>query len=529
MTMVDFHPLINRNFPRILTQLNRDPNTAHYGSFDRNWWHYKIRDFSSIILQQGGYFLEMAAKMPEYKDFSEQLHAYSAASVGFWSRRAVRKGAFEEYYPWENGYPPLAFSTLAIAKIILSQNLSVTGTEEALKLAARKLGQRFEDKAANQQIAGLAALAVLNKINPDLVEGLTFDRLTEKTLALQSDEGWFTEYDGPDLGYLSVSLDCLWDLSDYTEDQRFADSATRAFRFLAKLIIHNRGPVGMHNSRNTDYIVPYGICRFLSSDNQEDSILASQVMDILYSNTDKPDHFLQAVDDRYWSHYIGHSVVRAQLILDGIIRRTEVNTLQDYPDLFWKGCGYAMASQNNHRMMISCLKGGIITIRNQKNHFNDFGWIIFDGKKQFVTHWWTPSIRFTGNPDDLGISGHPVQFKENTSTPFKHFVLRIVSYFSGHKIIHLLKDLLIFRKSDQRFEFKRSIKIQPGKMVITDVISGLKGNEKFVRAPRFSKRHVASADSFHLEDMAMVKGYEYNTRSQVSGRNFEATTIVNLD
>ena len=527
--MVDFHPLIKRNFPRILTQLNRDPNTAHYGSFDRNWWHYKIRDFSSVILQQGGYFLEMAAKLPDYKDFSEKLNEYSAASVGFWAHRAGRKGAFEEYYPRENGYPPLAFSTLAVAKIILTQNISVTRYEVALKKAARKLQQRFEAKAANQQIAGLAALAVLNKINPELVDSRTFGRLSEQTLALQSDEGWFTEYDGPDLGYLSVSLDCLWDLFDYTEDQRFADSAVRAFRFLAKLIVHNRGPVGMHNSRNTDYIVPYGICRFLNSGNHEDSILASQVMDILYSDTDNPDHFFQAVDDRYWSHYIGHSVVRAQLILDGMHRNTEVTTLKDSPDLFWNGCGYAMASQNNHRMMISCLKGGIITIRNQKNYFNDFGWIIFDGKKQFVTHWWTPSIRFTGNPVDLGITGHPVQFKENTSTPFKHFVLRIVSYFSGHKIIKLLKDLLIFRKSDQRFEFKRSIKIQHGKIVITDVISGLKGNEKFVKAPRFSKRHVASADSFHLEDMAMVKGYEYNTRSQVSGRIFEATTIVNLD
>ena len=527
--MVDFHPLINRNFPRLLTQLNRDPNTEHYGSFDRNWWHYKIRDFSSIILQQGGYFLEMAAQLPEYSEFSEQLREYSLASADFWAGKAGKRGAFEEYYPWENGYPPLAFSTLAIAKIIQSQNIETARFGNALKKAARKLQQRFEPKAANQQIAGLAALAVLKKINPEFVDDRNFSRLTEQTLALQSEEGWFTEYDGPDLGYLSVSLDCLWDLFDNTEDQRFAESATRAFRFLAKLVIHNQGSIGMHNCRNTDYIVPYGICRFLNSETSTDAILAKQIIDILYSDTDNTEHFFQAVDDRYWSHYIGHSIVRAQQILDNFSPKTEIPNPSVNSESLWKECGYAIASQNNHRIMISFFKGGIITIRNHMNYFNDFGWIIFDGKKQYVTHWWTPSNQYSVNPEEFEITGYAVQFKENTSTPFKHLGLRIVSYFSGHKIITLLKNLLIFRKSDQKFFFKRKIIIRSGNVVITDEISGLKGDEVIVKAPRFSKRHVASADSFHQQDLAMIKGYICNTEAKKDGKLFVASTLVNLD
>jgi hypothetical protein len=527
--MVDFHPLINRSFPGILTQLSRDPNTKHYGSFDRNWWHYKIRDFSSIILQQGGYFLEMAAKLPEYKDNSDQLHEYSRASVDFWAGRAKRKGAFEEYYPWEDGYPPLAFSTLAAAKIILSQNIKSTSYGDALKKAARKLQHRFESEAANQQLAGLAALAILKKIDPRFVDNEVFSRISDQTLALQSEEGWFTEYDGPDLGYLSVALDCLWDLFDNTQDQRFADSAMKAFRFLAKLVIHNQGSIGMHNSRNTDYIVPYGICRFLKSELEVDAILAGRVINILYSETDHPAHFFQAVDDRYWCHYIGHSIVRAQLILDSISRKTSNDGIASNSGSLMTGSGYALASWKNHQIITSCLKGGIITIRNADNYFNDFGWIIIDGDKQYVTHWWTPSTQFSGSPESLEISGHPVQHKENTSDPFKHFILRTISYFSGHNIISLLKKLLIFRKGDHRIVFRRSIKIQSDKVVITDEFSGLKGSEAIVKAPRFSKRHVASADSFHLEDMSMVKGYTFSTENEKNGRLFKATTIVNLD
>ncbi len=525
--MVDFHPIIGSVLPRILTQLNRDPNTLHYGSFDRNWWHYKIRDFSSIILQQGGYFLEMAADLPEFKGNRAQFRSFADAAVDFWAGRAVRRGAFEEYYPWEDGYPPLAFSTLAIAKIIHRKGTGTTRHSDALRKAAIKLTQRFEPQAANQQIAGLAALAVLKKLDPGLVNNPKFEHLTVKTLALQSEEGWFNEYDGPDLGYLSVSLDCLWDLYDYTGDPRFYDSAERAFSFLSRLVIHRRGSIGMHNARNTDYIVPYGICRFLQSENQELVNSARQVAAVLYSGMDSPLHFFHATDDRYWSHYIGHSVVRAQLVLDKIKPEHETKLPVIEPSVM-KQSGMVVSSSAEHRIIISCLKGGIVTLTNQDDYFNDFGWIVFDHGKQFVTHWWTPSTVFSGSPDDIRISGHPVPFRENTSTPFKHFVLRAVSYFTGHKIISLLKNLLIFRKSDRRYAFTRHIELKKDKLVITDQISGLKGSELIVKAPRFSKRHVASADSFHPEDMEMVKGYTVETESHINGSVFIANTLVKL-
>ena len=92
----------------------------------------------------------------------------------------------------------------------------------------------------------------------------------------------------------------------------------------------------------------------------------------------------------------------------------------------------------------------------------------------------------------------------------------------------MLKDLLIFRKSDPGYTFNRHIELRKDKLVITDKISGLNGNELIVKAPRFSKRHVASADSFHREDMEMVKGYTVDSESRNDGSVFEATTMVIL-
>ena len=57
-----FRQLLAEFLPRILSQCCRDANSPSFGCFDRNFWHYRMRDFSSIILQQGGYAVLLAQK-----------------------------------------------------------------------------------------------------------------------------------------------------------------------------------------------------------------------------------------------------------------------------------------------------------------------------------------------------------------------------------------------------------------------------------------------------------------------------------
>ena len=46
-----FQNYADRQVARILTQMDRDPQSPTFGCFDRNYWHYKIRDYPSSILQ----------------------------------------------------------------------------------------------------------------------------------------------------------------------------------------------------------------------------------------------------------------------------------------------------------------------------------------------------------------------------------------------------------------------------------------------------------------------------------------------
>jgi len=531
--MVTFLPLIKRVYPRILTQVCRDPGSPAYGSFDRNWWHYKIRDFASVIMQQGGYFVHELKHLDDFGKFKTDFESIAMASVTSWTNRGLRKGAFEEYYPWEDGYPPLAFSTLAAAKLVDKLKIENADTEKVLRKACYKLINRFEYQAANQQIAGLAALGVLKKIRPQYVDAGKFEELTIKTLALQNSEGWFMEYDGPDLGYLSVSLDCLWDLFDYTADERFLQSCCKAFGFLTTLVLHCQSTIGMHNARNTDYIVPYGITRFLLSTNEQEKDAAHSVMQILFSDISREDHFFNAIDDRYWSHYIGHSVARAESLLQQLSQnpvsrqvvtdRTGVETWKTF-----QAAGYILKSTAGFTALVSCSKGGIITLQKDGASYSDFGWLVSAGKKQYVTHWWDPATTFEVQNQTVSIKGNLVSHTENTSTPLKHMVLRMVSFVFGYKIISLLKNALIFKHGSTLYRFERKITFGDSLVTINDSLYGLKGNETISQAPRSSKRHVASADSYHREDFFLNDGFSVEKSMENKNGTFQSAIRIKV-
>ena len=46
-----YRDYIRKKLPLVLTQIDRDRHSKTYGCCDRNFWHLKIRDFPSAILQ----------------------------------------------------------------------------------------------------------------------------------------------------------------------------------------------------------------------------------------------------------------------------------------------------------------------------------------------------------------------------------------------------------------------------------------------------------------------------------------------
>jgi hypothetical protein len=484
--------------PRILTQLCRDPTSPFHGCADRNWWHYKIRDFPSVILQQAGYAVHLAGRCERWTADRAALNALAAASARFWNARALRHGAFEEYYPYEQGYPPLAFATLAVAKLAAEGVVDVAEIAPGLRMAARQLRTRFEGQAANQQVAGLAALAWIDKVLPGEADAAAFADLKRRTLALQTGEGWFWEYDGPDLGYLAVTLDCLWDLFDATGDADCRAAIEGALRFMAKVYAVLPAGPGMLNARNTDYLAPYGLVR-AALEGDPDATFVAQAA---FAGADAPEHALAAVDDRYLCHYLGQSVMRACLLLESgeptVGRAPAMNGL--LPE-----SGYYLDSARG--LAVACRKGGIVSLGPQ----GEFGWIVERGGTQFVSHWWSREWKFAADGETLRVSGTLFAHSERTSTPAKHVVLRLLSFLLGRRLIALLKRALIFKRGGSGLGFEREVRADAEGVEIVDRIAGLTPTDRVLRAPRASKRHVASADSYHRQDLAVPQLEESRT------------------
>ncbi|MCP4978396.1 MAG: hypothetical protein GY931_19795 [Maribacter sp.] len=457
------------------------------------------------------------------------MEEIAKASVLYWAKRAKKHGSFEEYYPWENGYPPLAFSTLAAAKLIERLNISSKDVSQSLKIAAKQLLNRFEHQAANQQVAGLAALAVIKKIIPNLVSDEDFEKISQKTLDLQNPDGWFSEYDGPDLGYLSVTMDCLWDLYDYTGDQKFYQANVKVLNFIAPFVDFAKSNIGMHNARNTDYIVPYGIARFLNEPDSEVQVKASIIFQTLFGKINE-HHFFMAVDDRYWIHYIGHSVARAELFFKqhSIKFDKSVNAKSDQikEKLLLENSGHLILKYKNYQLLLSLNKGGIITIKNKDSEYSNYGWILIDNNTQHVTHWWHQGWKWNTDDRIINISGHMVPHTEKESVPLKHILLRIMSYLFGNKIIATLKKQLIFKEKRSQFIFKRIIELKNNEIIINDSISGVNELRQVKKAPRSSKRHVASADSFHKEDFELNNGFTITEENQIKDGVFESEIVI---
>lgn len=506
------HSLSKRVFPRLMTQVCRDPNDSAYGAADRHWWHYRMRDFSSAILQQAVYAIHVASAFPWNAPYRESLQNIVRRGGAFWNARACKHGAFEEYYPYEQGYPPLAFSTLAIAKLLKEQAIHWNDVKEGIKRAVGQLASRFENKALNQQIAGLAALGIIRSLRPDLVEETVYHSLLAKTLAYQTDEGWFPEYDGPDIGYLSVSIDCLWDLYDADPKEEILSAIEQALQYISWFVNSPFCGAGMHNARNTDYIVPYGITRGWKDQAVSHPVqnLCRDMLVNLYSEADSPDHFFSAVDDRYWSHYIGHSVFRsAQLLASEELSEPWDQEVLTEDKALKTQSGHCMLSRSGTSLLVSCLKGGIcsgINARKDKR-WSDYGWIIQEQGKTYVSHWWKTSWKYQTNEKGASIEGKMVLHKEHSSTPVMHITLRLLSFLLGKKLIELLKKELIFKKDDQGPLFYRTISMTcSGDVVIRDEMELSSPCSQAKRAPRSSKRHVASADSHHVEDMELLTG-----------------------
>ncbi|MGE4552244.1 MAG: hypothetical protein AB7D57_03980, partial [Desulfovibrionaceae bacterium] len=380
--------------PRLLTQLERDPDSPLFGCFDRDHWHYKMRDFASAILQQGAVSLDALAALdlPDNPLFaSPRTEQWSRAAVRCLARLQRPSGGYDEYYPREQGFPPAAFGLYAAGLFFARRGWPAPepGVAAALQRCADWLLAHQETEALNQECAALAGLALAGRVPGLAVDPDRLARRWDDFYAAQAPGGWFPEYGGPDTGYLSVTLDCLYDAHRVNNDPRAPEAMRRAAAFIAELVLPDGRVPAMANARNTDYIAPYGLTRLGATDPT-----AAAVVHALFAGADQPWHFLNATDDRYLCHYLFQSAFRALEHMDRLGEPGELprdracERFDAEAGLYVRHEGGAAGRS----LVFAGAKGGVCYLAGPGGVEDaDFGWRAgLPGGKLAVTHWPSP-------------------------------------------------------------------------------------------------------------------------------------------
>ncbi len=491
------------NFPRVLSQIDRDPDSPTFGCCDRNYWHYKIRDFSSAILQQSGLVLAKLYHIdfPENPLFQNQNAAHIAlATVNFWKEIQLGDGSFNEYYPHEHGFPPTAFSFYAACEIYRELGLDESAYLEAFAKTATYLSKHVESQASNQEMASITALYSYYLISKEQAVKQAVERKLERILSIQSAEGWFPEYGGADFGYQSVCLDMLAEYFHLSHDERVLEPMQRVVEFL-KWFVHPDGSMGgEYGSRNTIYCLPFGIELMTA----RGDAAAVAMRSAIFGGCDQPDYFQNSIDDRYFSHYVLHSFVRAYE-LPGENAGTKIPLpYQEGGYRYFPDSGLLSKTTKNY-FAISSLKKGCVKVF-QADHFSfaDFGYRIVLGKSTLgATNWLDEKNEYSyhENENRAVIRGRFTKVRIQTPSPLNHAGLRLASFLFGNRLIGFLKKKMIFIDSHLEVRFERTIEFQEDKVLIKDKIES---PEKVTikSAPPFSLRHVASSKFFSSSDLA---------------------------
>ncbi|MGQ4647885.1 hypothetical protein [Lyngbya aestuarii] len=498
----NFQTYVEAQLPRVLTQLDRDPDSPTFGCFDRNYWHYKIRDFPSSILQQGVFTLE-AIRQQNITDITPTtvIENWCVAAVNALARQIDHRGRVDEYYPFEASYPAAAFSLYAVCQILFEWQSSAPQLIKSvnlapLKLLANQVASRTERQATNQQAAGLAGLALATKLGLLPESSSSIETHATGLFNSQHPEGWFNEYGGPDFGYLTVTLDALVDYHQVTSDSRALVAIDQAVNFLAQLVGADHRLPSTLNSRNTDYVVPYGLVRTAAR-----NPLAAWLVEKLFRDIEAPSHFLWSTDDRYHLHYIFASVVRSLPYL----QEMQVSKAPSFKDAIWlEGCGFWIywSPDKQWNAYVAARKGGLVRIHRQGGlpPIVEHGWRVNKATQVWTNNWWSTNWVVVKEKSTIRINGLCQKTQFHVANPYKHLLLRVLAFGLRERLISLLKRIMIFRPgSADGPSFERLVEINSKGVFIKDCIGAFPG-AKVMPSPRQNLRHVASADSFSPEE-----------------------------
>jgi hypothetical protein len=508
-------PILN-NAPRLLGLLNRNISSSSYGCFDREYWHYNTVDFPCARKQEAVLTLTLLYLINNERNRyyqSSEILDYIRSALLCWSRIQNSNGSFNEWYPRESSFVATSFSTYAVSESLLLIRDKLTESEHetvirALLKAGDWLISRNETRVMNQQTGAVIALLNLHLLTN---EKKYFDSSRDKIALLkrrQSEEGWFLEYGGPDIGYLSLSIDYLCKYYSKTKDDTVKEIISRSLGFIKHFVQPDLIAGGEYASRNTEYLIPHGFELF-SRISEEARFVASVVRKSLLSAESFPHLF----DDRYLT-YVGYtwlqSFLDANPEIDGTVDQ-KINTHFEKPfRKYFKESGLLIVNDDKKHLVINMKKGGSFRICDKKTGraYSDSGMLIKSDNKWF-TSGWLSDVQGDMKDDSMSVSGIMWKVPDKILTPFNSMLLRLFQMTLGRSsfislwLKERLRDFLITKTKPSTIRYNRKMFFsEDSKDLLKIRDSGVDGKKSISSVSVFTKdTHIYVPSSRYYVDM----------------------------
>ena len=431
------------------------------------------------------------------------IRAWAVAGLRFWAKRQHADGSFDEYYPFEHGYIPTSFSLYAVAEACRVLDLQDGEVMEACVRAATYLSRTQEQQALNQESAAIPGLYATYLLTGEANIKEAVERKVANFCALQSSEGWFAEYGGADIGYLSTTLDYLAEYWRMSDDDRAWAACAKILDF-SRYFIHQDGSAGgQYGSRNTEYFLLSGLATMAGKSSLAVSMLAK-----LREQITAPESAYASFDDRYLCHNMLHSLLRAIRNLPERQATPLSLPCQTDHSCYFPEAGILSYNRQGRHLICALKKGGVIRLFNDgREIFRDFGYRL---KRQpgttAATNWLNHDLEVQCDGDSYLVNGPLTEVPQQAITPWRHMALRLAAKVLGRRLIPSLKKRLIFVDRRSQARFARKVLIGPDTLEIEDQIHVGPAAGHVYPSCKFSLRHVASSKYYQADELAEIEG-----------------------
>jgi len=508
----DIHAVL----PRVLALFDENPISRTRGLGDRLYWSWKLIDYANATPQgliHGLALLAVSGKLP-WGIKRAAIVARIDAAIEATRQQCAADGSLVEAFPNEKSFcvtALIAFDILcaadALADDVDAATLARWRGVVAPMIAFLVAHDETHALISNHLATAAAALSRWTDHFEDGNARQGMREILDIILKHQSDEGWFTEYDGADPGYETLGLGYLADIFMRHPSDELRAALERSLRFLTYAAHPDGSFGGVYGSRNTRFIYPAALEQLAG----EFPAAAALAEFARQSIGDRSAPTLSTMDDPNLAPMF-NSYCRAFCCAPAkALGATEA--LPHHSNEPWRktfaGAGLHIDNDRTHYTVISTLKGGVVYHfgkegRTPKSRI-DTGVAVDIGGRIFTTQAPSRDNKIQIDADGLVVESEFVAAISEQQTPYKMIVLRVLSLtvFRSSTLLEIIKRMLVRRlitnKSSAGIRNRRTIVFGPDP-VITDELPE-SGNIRRIATDRpFRSIHMASSGYWQIGD-----------------------------